>query len=299
MRGLALGALAAGVIWAQVVGAQVVGFDQVSPIFNQRCVKCHSGAGAPMGLDLASYSTALSGSFMAVVLRPGDAESPLLGRIKGRIAPRMPLDGPPFLSDEEAGLIEAWVMGGLVEGAPVEAPVLAAAAPAPGEPVLWPDVETIFLQSCVKCHSDNSKLGAPPEGVRLSALDLVLQGGERLVVVPGNPEMSPVWRHITGTARPRMPQDGPPWLSDEQIRLIHDWIEQGAKDGEGTPAPMPVGREIRLRGVLTGRSAIDGAEFIISGATRVDDRPQVGDQAEMRGVVQADGSVLATRFRDR
>lgn len=57
--------------------------------------------------------------------------------------------------------------------------------------------------------------------------------------------------------------------------------------------------EIRLRGVLTGDTAIDGAGFIITGRTRVDGRPQIGGKAEMRGVVQADGTVLATRFRDR
>lgn len=51
--------------------------------------------------------------------------------------------------------------------------------------------------------------------------------------------------------------------------------------------------------MLTGDTAIDGAGFIITGRTRVDGRPQIGGKAEMRGVVQADGTVLATRFRDR
>ncbi len=96
-----------------------------------------------------------------------------------------------------------------------------------------------------------------------------------------------------------MPFDGPPWLPEDDIRLIRDWIAQGAPDATGTPAPVPVGASIRLRGTLTADAEIDGAAFMISGATRVDDQPAIGDEAEMRGTVQADGSVVADRLRDR
>ena len=93
-----------------------------------------------------------------------------------------------------------------------------------------------------------------------------------------------------------MPSEGPPWLPEEDIRLIRDWIAQGAPDAGGMRAPIPVGARIRLRGVLTGETEIDGAGFVVDSGTRIDDRPRIGDEAEMRGVVQGDGSVRAERL---
>lgn len=274
-------------------------FDAVGALFAERCVICHSGEDAPLGLRLDTLDGVLAGSENGPVVRAGDAASPLLQRLRGEAEPQMPLDGPPFLDPEQIALVEGWVMAGMPAGSLAPAPAAERRRPAPGEPVLWPDVQPILLKACIKCHSDNSKLGAPPEGLRLDSLAHVLAGGDRLAVLPGNPEMSELWRRITGLATPRMPFDGPPWLPEDDIRLIRDWIAQGAPDDTGRPAPIPEGARIRLRGVLTGAAEIDGAAFVIDGGTRVDDRPRIGDQAEMRGVVQADGTVRAERFRDR
>ncbi len=274
-------------------------FAEVGTLFAERCVMCHSGEDAPLGLRLDRLETVLEGSVNGAVVVAGDMGSALLQRLRGETEPQMPLDGPPFLDPEQIAMVEAWVMGGMPAGETAPAPVSERHRPAEGELVLWPDVEPIFLKACIKCHSDNSKLDAPPEGLRLDSLANVLRGGDRLVVLPGNPEMSELWRRIVGLGDPRMPFDGPPWLPDEDIRLIRDWIAQGAPDATGALAPVPVGARIRLRGILTGAAEIDGATFTIDEGTRVDDLPQTGDEAEMRGVVQPDGSVRAERFRDR
>jgi mono/diheme cytochrome c family protein len=274
-------------------------FAQVGALFAERCVMCHSGEDAPLGLRLDSHAGALAGSENGPVAIAGDMNSPLLQRLRGEAEPQMPLDGPPFLDETEIKLVSDWVAAGMPEGVAVSSPLPARVRPAPGEDVLWPDVEPIFLKVCVKCHSDNSKVGGPPEGLRLDTLAHLLAADERVAVVPGNPEMSEIWRRIAGLAQPRMPFDGPPWLPDEDIRLIRDWIAQGARDEAGAPAAIPVGARVRLRGVLTGPNEIDGAGFIVDGGTRVDDAPGIGDEAEMRGEVQADGSVRATRLRDR
>lgn len=274
-------------------------FAEVGALFAERCVVCHSGGDAPLGLRLDTLEGVLAGSENGPVAVAGDAGSPLLQRLRGEAEPQMPLDGPPFLDPAQIAMVEDWVMAGMPGADVAMAPRSDRQRPAPGEPVLWTDVEPIFLKACIKCHSDNSKLGAPPEGLRLDSLALVLQGGDRLVVLPGNPEMSELWRRVTGLADPRMPFDGPPWLPDEDIRLIRDWIAQGAPDAEGMMAPVPVGARVRLRGVLTGPAEIDGAAFRVDGATRLDDQPGIGDRAEMRGVVQPDGSVVAERLRDR
>ncbi|RME81187.1 MAG: hypothetical protein D6775_14245, partial [Caldilineae bacterium] len=89
------------------------------------------------------------------------------------------------------------------------------------------DIQPIFNERCIKCHSGDK----PPRGLRLDSYDHVLQGGTyRAVIVPGDPEGSELVRRIKGEALPRMPFDGPPFLSDEQIALIVRWIAEGAPD---------------------------------------------------------------------
>ena len=88
-------------------------------------------------------------------------------------------------------------------------------------------------------------------------------------------------------------------LSEGEIRLIRQWIEQGAPDSAGNKAPMPIGGEVRFRGILTGEWSMDGAEFEVDSDTRIDDRPATGQSAEMRGVIDEDGTIRATRIRSR
>ena len=274
-------------------------YSDVAAIFQSRCTTCHFGPYAPVGLSLASYDDIMSGSWNGQVASPGNPGGELLARLRGEALPRMPLDGPPFLDDTEIDLIEAWIVSGMPDSLQDVPEVQARPIPQPGEDVIWPDVQPILRRSCIECHSDNSKYASPPEGLRLDSLENVLDGGERLAVMPGQVRASELWRRVTGHASPRMPYDGPPWLSEEEIRLISDWIAQGARDENGQPAPIPEGKRVRWRGILTSENSIDGAEFRITPSTRIDDRPRIGAQAEMRGMVAADGSILATRLRDR
>ena len=317
---------------------------ETGALFAERCVMCHSGEDAPLGLHLDSFEGAMAGSEDGPVLVPGDlAGSELLRRVRGESQPQMPLVGDP-LNPEEIALLEAWVEAGLTEGAVAVAPAEDAGAtpeaevaalepeaapevpadedaghaeaavsepegapeaasgdvalPGPGEPVTFADVGPIFLRRCALCHSDANP-GGPQEGLRLDSYEHILQGGERLVLIPGNAPASEIVRRIEGVAQPRMPFNGPPFLSEEQIRVVRDWIAQGAPDADGVPAPVPVGREVRYRGTLTAAEEIDGIPFRITGGTRIDDRPSVGQEAEVRGVVGEDGGIVATRFRDR
>lgn len=290
-------ALAVAAAFAAPVAAQSPLWPEVSALLSERCVACHSGEFAPLGLSLDSHEGVMAGSENGPVVRPDDvAASPILRRLRGEAQPRMPLDGPPFLEPEQIALIEGWITAG--------APRDGAAEPAPEPPeddgiVTFADVDAILRQRCIVCHSDNGRMAAPPEGLRLTTLALVLRGGDRVVVIPGNPDASELWRRVVGHATPRMPFDGPPWLTEPQIETIGQWIAEGAIDDAGRPAPIPVGAELRLRGSVTGPSEIDGAGFVVTGATRVEDRLSVGMEAEMRGVVDAAGGVVATRLRAR
>jgi len=88
-------------------------FADVNQIFQARCVKCHSGTRPPEGLHLDSYEGVMAGSKdMQIVVKGDPAKSELVKRIKGISKPRMPKDGPPWLSEKEITLIEKWIAAG-------------------------------------------------------------------------------------------------------------------------------------------------------------------------------------------
>ena len=142
-------------------------------------------------------------------------------------------------------------------------------------------------------------MGPAPEGLRLTSYGQTLASGERARVVPGHPAASELVRRIRGQAQPRMPFDGPPYLSEAEIGLIEDWIAQGARNAEGTPAPVPRGARVRLHGTLSDSWRLDGLPLEVSRRTRLDKKPGPGDYVEVRGRLDADGRVVAERIRRR
>jgi hypothetical protein len=141
-------------------------------------------------------------------------------------------------------------------------------------------------------------MGAPPEGLRLDSYENILAGTDRAVVVPGAPLASEVYRRVLGYSLPRMPFGGP-YLDAEEVERIGSWIAGGARDAAGVAAPLPVGREVRLGGTLTGIWELDGLPLQVTPETRIDDSPSIGDVVEVRGVVTAEGGVRVERVRGR
>jgi mono/diheme cytochrome c family protein len=214
----------------------------------------------------------------------------------------MPMTGPPFLSDAEIALFESWIAGGLQAGSrPSNATVAAAPLQRPpaGQPVTYSHVAPILASRCVKCHSAYGLMGSAPEGLLLNSYGAILDRHERVRVVPGSADASELVRRIRGQSQPQMPYDGPPFLSDEEIRLIADWIDQGARDAEGRPAPSPVGSRVRLQGVLGEGWTLDSVPLAIGPGTRIDKLPGVGDYVEVRGRWGADGRIVVERIRRR
>lgn len=308
----------------------------LASLFNGRCVMCHSGSKPPVGLRLDSYANIRKGSSKGQVVMPGDPDkSELVKRVKGISMPRMPLSGPPWLSDAEIGSIESWIAAGAPEEgkstttaaepqAPADtaqqqnAPLSASQQPASldtssrlastppptpqqqevkGQTVTYTQVAAIFNALCVKCHTKKGVMGPPPEGLRLDSYDVIFNA-DRQVVIPGSPDASVLVRAIRGQSTPRMPFNGP-YLSDEQIGLISTWVAQGARDAEGNKRSMPVGIEVRLQGHLTGQWVLDDLPLVVDKQTRIDKKPSTGSYVEVRGVIQQDGSIRATRIRSR
>ena len=340
-----------------LLAQQAPQYAQIAPLLGARCVLCHNGPAAPLGLQLDSLEGVLKGSARGPVVKPGNAEeSELIRRIKGISQPRMPMTGPPWLSEAEIALLQGWVDGGLQAGPSVAqvpanaSPMVAAtkqspdqtgavaqpakplavtiAADGPDDPkvsnppapsnrlsepvpvaqdsadatdtlVDYTDVAPLLATRCVKCHTAQGLLGPPPEGFRLDSYAATLASDDRARIVSGQPGASELLRRIKGQARPRMPFDGPPWLSDAEVALIERWIAQGARDSSGLAASVPVGADVRLHGTLSAANAIDGWVFERSGATRIDKNPLPGSYVQLRGTVTADGGVQAERLRRR
>ena len=100
----------------------------IQPIFNDKCIRCHAGAGAPQGLDLQaqfSYDNLVGVESNEVPpdlrVNPGNSApceggSYLVEKISGcplgsgipRIGELMPLGGP-FLSEDEIIVIMEWI----------------------------------------------------------------------------------------------------------------------------------------------------------------------------------------------
>src|SRR5829696_760126 len=98
-------ALLAGSLWAQ---PPVDYARQVHPILAAKCVSCHSAEKRSGGLSLGTLKDVLEGGRSGAAVKPGAAaESLLVRRSTGEVAPRMPLAGPA-LSDTELATIRAW-----------------------------------------------------------------------------------------------------------------------------------------------------------------------------------------------
>ena len=108
--------------------------------------------------------------------------------------------------------------------------ILGALGPTPGAVAEadWPQevagVSQILQQRCVLCHGEKQQLS----GLRLDDRKALLKGGNHgPALIPGDPENSLLFRHVTGQAEPRMPFGST--LSLDEIATLKTWIEDGAK----------------------------------------------------------------------
>jgi mono/diheme cytochrome c family protein len=91
---------------------------------------------------------------------------------------------------------------------------------------LYAEVQSIFSNSCYKCHGPDKKKG----GLRLDIKLLAFKGGEDgPVIVPGQPDKSDLFRRITlpGDHKEAMPTEGKR-LKKQDIEVIEFWISKGA-----------------------------------------------------------------------
>jgi hypothetical protein len=106
--------------------------------------------------------------------------------------------------------------------------------------------DTIFTPICTACH-----IGAnAPQGMRLDAANsyaMIVGVPSNEVpglmrINPGNPDASYLVQKIQGNAAQgvRMPANGPPYLTQEQIDLVRRWVAAGAPPAAVAPNNLTV-----------------------------------------------------------
>jgi len=83
--------------------------NDVRPIFNNNCAKCHGIEQIKEGLDLRTYDTLMNGSFNGTVVTPGNAADSFL--VQQIVEGEMPKRGPK-LTTEQTQIIEDWINAG-------------------------------------------------------------------------------------------------------------------------------------------------------------------------------------------
>lgn len=111
-------------------------------------------------------------------------------------------------------------------------------------------VKEVLRKRCFECHGGSKTQG----GVKI--LDHALLVGERQVVIPREPDNSPLYQVLTATDESTMPPAGQPRPAAEEIDLVRRWIVAGAP---AFPADVKVPDEVAK---TAGSSAI-GSEYVL------------------------------------
>ncbi len=91
--------------------------EQVSPLIEANCSKCHNSDKKKADLDLTSYQGALKGSGSGVIVASGNLDgSKLWKSLSHAEEPFMPPNRPK-LPDKELEVFKQWILGGLLESA--------------------------------------------------------------------------------------------------------------------------------------------------------------------------------------
>ncbi len=103
-------------------------------------------------------------------------------------------------------------------------------------------INPIFQTNCYSCHSSKKQKG----GLRLDEYDMIMKGGkDGKVIEPNNPDKSDLIQRLLlpDENDKHMPPRDKPQPSDEQIALLHWWIENGtdtAHKVKDLPQPEPI-----------------------------------------------------------
>ena len=222
----------------------------VAPILSARCGRCHA-SDSKGGFNLATYAALMKGPPEGVVIFAGDTVgSRLIETIETGDMPR----GGGKVTPAELKILKDWIVAGAkFDGTDPSAPIAAGATPAePPRPRLKAmqatgketvsfsgDVAPLLVESCKGCHINAMRASG---GLNMDTFAQLLRGGDSGdIVIPGNGEESLLVKKLRGSMGLRMPAGGRPAFSEDSIKLISTWIDEGARlDGASDNQPLQV-----------------------------------------------------------
>jgi hypothetical protein len=201
---------------------------------------------------MATFSALMKGPPEGVVIFAGDTVGSRL--IETIETGDMPRSGGK-VTPQELQTLKAWIINGArFDGPDPTAPIAGAAAAASTTPdpkrqvrratgnetvSFAADVAALLVENCNGCHIDAMQTRG---GLRMDTLAQMMRGGDSgAVIVPGKGKESLLVRKLRGAVGEQMPSGGRPALSDESIKLISTWIDEGATlDGASETQPLRV-----------------------------------------------------------
>ncbi len=105
------------------------------------------------------------------------------------------------------------------------------------------DIRPIFKAKCYECHSEaakKEKAGYVFDNLERLATDISPKGQ----IVPGDPERSNLLEIVTRD-KDRMPPAGKEALTPKEIKLLREWIQEGASLGDSKTKPAAGGLQPR------------------------------------------------------
>jgi mono/diheme cytochrome c family protein len=207
---------------------------KVRQILHRYCYQCHGQDPTKTegDLNILDYDVLLNPERKLVVASDWK-ESRLIHRIEDGSMPPENEEEFPRLASEELEVLKGWVMGGAPRFPDSD---LGESEPAPTE--LSVQVKKIFQMNCHECHRfSNAK-----QGIKILNHDLLVN--KRKVIVPGQPEQSPLYQlMITSDPKKVMPPLEFALMSERDIEKVRRWIAEGAPPFPRTHVKKPAAKE--------------------------------------------------------
>src|SRR5262249_52950573 len=99
-------------------------------------------------------------------------------------------------------------------------------------------IRPLLSEHCYECHSEKAE--KIKGGLRLDTRETLLKGGNSgPIIVPGDPEASPLIKAVRYTdPELQMPPKNKK-LADDQIATLEAWVKMGAPDPRVSSSPRP------------------------------------------------------------
>ncbi|HEU0006327.1 MAG TPA: DUF1549 domain-containing protein, partial [Terriglobia bacterium] len=225
--------------------------EDIRPILEQSCLKCHSPNVSMSGLRLDNRAQALKGGDLGTDIHPGRSDRSRLIHFAARLVSELEMppkgQGDP-LTEQEIALLRAWIdqgaewPSGVVlqarqktagEPQPVkngEASSLSLPPPSKRKVDFVKDIRPLLASKCYSCHGPNEQKNQLRWDVKAIAAKGGLSGP---AFKPGKSAESLVIRLVAGLQPDLvMPLNGER-LSSAEVGLLRAWIDQGGVWPEG------------------------------------------------------------------